>query len=154
MKITFKIQESLQQIIDEITNPSEHWETVVFDDGTIGLKDPSFYNHAVCKIDSGVVEIITAWSGFIYRIYETDGETYCQYEGAYRALLMQNLLPTITPLFTGYERVESSLKLIPILNEYIDIQGDFADWRKKHKSLQTHPHPNCIYKWVEQESID
>lgn len=159
MTINFKISESLEQIIEQISNdlPGK-WESANQDNGQIWLVDENFSSWAECTIwpsNSGL-SIVTAWSQFEYEITPLQDEDGCnvKYVGAYRALLEQNLLPHMTPEFTGYEEVFSSLKPIVLLKEYIELQDDFAMWRKSKKALNTHPHPLAISEYLKQRFID
>ena len=40
---------------------------------------------------------LEAWSNYTYRLFVLGDNVWCEYNGAYRGLLEQNLLPTITP---------------------------------------------------------
>ena len=68
MRIQFEIRERLSDIVDEILH-SEKWLTVVKEE----------------------------WSSYTYRLFAKGSNVWCEYNGAYRGLLEQNLLPTITP---------------------------------------------------------
>lgn len=101
MRIQFKIKEKLTDIIDEILH-SDRWIAEVKEDACglkrISIKDPFYDSKAVIDIWEQEIHILTAWSGYTYRIYPKDGAIWCEYIGAYRGLLEQKLLPGITPL--------------------------------------------------------
>ena len=46
--------------------------------------------------DSREVTIKTAWSRYTYRLFVLGDCVWCEYNGAYRGLLEQKLLPSIT----------------------------------------------------------
>ncbi len=100
MKIQFKIKERIIEIVDEILH-SENWISVVKTDiggrKLVEIKDSVYDSAASAEINFDEILIRTAWSHFHYRIYTKNGETWCQYEGAYKGLLQQRLLPILTP---------------------------------------------------------
>ena len=52
---------------------------------------------ATVEIYAREITIKTAWSNYTYRLFVLGDNVWCEYNGAYRGLLEQNLLPTITP---------------------------------------------------------
>jgi len=105
------------------------------------------------------INIHTAFSGYEYIIYNPvlyssaqadlfGKQTYCTYEGAFRGLLAQNLLPFITPEFTGEEEVKSSFKWCS-LKEYCELQSKFAKFREENDaSAPYHAFPKAIFEWL------
>lgn len=149
MKISFKIFESIEQIIEQITNDwPTVWKSQSCDDGSFRLVDEKYNSYAICRISAQENEIIirTAWSKYEYIITPTDNGCNVRYTGSYRGLLEQLLLPTMTPEFNGTELVESSLQTTQ-LEKYIYLQDDFSQFRKSHKALHTHIHPKCILNY-------
>lgn len=100
MKIQFEIKEKLSDIISEILH-SGKWQTLVKekkpDLTRVTIKDPYFNSEATVDIWGSELHITTAMSNYTYRIYPKEDVVWCEYIGAYRGLLEQNLLPSITP---------------------------------------------------------
>ncbi len=100
MRIQFEIKEKLSEIVDEILN-SERWTTVVKEDisgrKSVVIRDRSYDSEASIEIYAREINIKTAWSSYTYRIFVTGDNVWCEYNGAYRGLLEQKLLPVITP---------------------------------------------------------
>lgn len=114
MKIQFEIKEKLPEIIDEIMH-SDKWQTKVLEKmhglERVTIKDPNFDSEACIEIWEREIHIRTAWSNYTYRIFARGNSVWCEYIGAYRGLLEQKLLPTITSKMNilDSEVVESSL---------------------------------------------
>ena len=100
MRIHFEIREKLPEIIEEILN-CERWTTLVKEDISgrklVVIRDPSYNSEATVEIYAREITIKTAWSNYTYRLFVLGDNVWCEYNGAYRGLLEQNLLPTITP---------------------------------------------------------
>ena len=100
MRIQFEIKEKLPDIISEILH-SDKWLTLVRDENhglrRVTIKDPYFDSQACVDIWEHEIHVTTAWSNYTYRIYQKGNSVWCEYIGAYRGLLEQNLLPTMTP---------------------------------------------------------
>ena len=114
MKIQFEIKEKMPEIIEEIMH-SDKWQTNVFEKmqglKRVKIKDPQFDSEACIEIWDREIHIRTAWSNYTYRIFVRGDSVWCEYIGAYRGLLEQKLLPTLTPKLNilDSEVVESSL---------------------------------------------
>ncbi len=100
MRIQFEIRETLPEIIDEVLH-SDKWLTLVKEEKhglkRVVIKDPYFDSEASIDIWEEEVHVTTAWSNYTYRIYLRGKTVWCEYIGAYRGLLEQNLLPSLTP---------------------------------------------------------
>ena len=100
MRIQFEIKENLSEIVDEILN-SEKWIAVVKEDISgrklVAIRDQNFDSEASVEIYAREITIKTAWSNYTYRLFVMGDNIWCEYNGAYRGLLEQKLLPTITP---------------------------------------------------------
>ena len=100
MRIQFEIKEKLPDIISERLH-SDKWLTLVRDENhglrRVTIKDPYFDSEACVDIWEHEIHVTTAWSNYTYRIYQKGNSVWCEYIGAYRGLLEQNLLPTMTP---------------------------------------------------------
>ena len=100
MRIHFEIREKLPEIIEEILN-CERWITSVKEDISgrklVVIRDPSYASEATIEIYAREITIKTAWSNYTYRLFVLGNNVWCEYNGAYRGLLEQNLLPSITP---------------------------------------------------------
>lgn len=100
MRIQFEIRENLPEIIEEIMN-SPKWQTSVKEEisgrTTVVIRDQAYDSEATVEIYAKEIDIRTAWSKYYYRIFIINDVVWCEYNGAYRGLLEQILLPTITP---------------------------------------------------------
>lgn len=100
MRIHFEIKEKLPEIIEELLH-SEKWLTFVKEDISgrklVVIRDPSYASEAIVEIYAREITIKTAWSNYSYRLFVLGNNVWCEYNGAYRGLLEQNLLPSITP---------------------------------------------------------
>lgn len=100
MRIQFEIKENLSEIVNEIL-ACERWATIIKEDilgrRLVIIRDQSYGSEALIEIYAREVTIKTAWSKYIYRLYIIGDNVWCEYTGAYRGLLEQQLLPTITP---------------------------------------------------------
>lgn len=114
MRIQFEIKEKLPEIVEEILN-SPRWVTDVKEkiDGRtiVTIRDQEYGSEATIEIYEKEIDIQTAWSKYTYRIFAIQDDIWCEYNGAYRGLLEQVLLPTITPKesLLDSEVIESSL---------------------------------------------
>lgn len=100
MRIQFEIKENLSEIINEILN-SERWVTIVKEDISgrklVVIRDQNYDSEATVEIYAREINIKTAWSSYTYRLFVMGDRVWCEYNGAYRGLLEQKLLPTVTP---------------------------------------------------------
>lgn len=100
MRIQFEIKENLSEIINEILN-SERWVTIVKEDISgrklVVIRDQNYDSEATVEIYAREISIKTAWSSYTYRLFVMGDRVWCEYNGAYRGLLEQKLLPTVTP---------------------------------------------------------
>lgn len=114
MKIQFEIKETLPEIIAEIMN-SDKWQTKILENKygleRVTIKDPNYESEAHIEIWQHEIHIRTAWSDYTYRISRHGNSVWCEYIGAYRGLLEQKLLPSLTPKMNILDSivVESSL---------------------------------------------
>lgn len=114
MRIQFEIREKLPEIVEEILH-SDKWLTRVKEKTSglirVTIKDPYYDSEAFVEIWEHEIHLTTAWSNYSYRIYRQGNVVWCEYIGAYRGLLEQNLLPTLTPKdnFLDAEVLSSSL---------------------------------------------
>lgn len=101
MRILFKIKEDLSDIVDEILH-SEKWISMVKTDQEgrkyVEIKDPIFHSAATIEIGPDGILIHTALSKYSYRVFKKDEHIWCEYIGAYRGLLQQQLLPRFSPM--------------------------------------------------------
>lgn len=100
MKIQFEVKEMLADIANEVLH-SDKWITVVKEEipgrKLVVIRDPKFDSEATVEIYDKELSIKTAWSSYTYRLFVLNDAVWCEYNGAYRGLLEQKLLPTITP---------------------------------------------------------
>ena len=100
MRIQFEIKENLQEIKDEILHSSKWLSSIMEEDHgmtLVTIADYTYGSEAEVRIWSEEIHITTAWSNFNDRIFQRGGAVWCEYVGAYRGLLEQDLLPTLTP---------------------------------------------------------
>ena len=175
MKIEFKISENFFQIIAQLesgeikgfpvveifdhkelskkTNISRMWEIV----------DENYNSSAIVRLfQNERIDICTAFSSYDYNLYNPacyssaqvslfGNSAYCTYEGAFRGLLEQKLLPYITPEFNGDEEVKSSLKWCT-LAEYCEIQKKFFEFREQNDAnTPYHTFPRAIFEWLKNK---
>ncbi len=153
MRIQFEIKEKLPEIIEEIMH-SSRWDTFVKEkiDGrtTVIIRDKEYDSEATIEIYEKELDIKTAWSQYTYRIFITQNIVWCEYNGAYRGLLEQALLPTITPKesLLDTEVLESSLygKMHKKLRDYAKDNVRLKRM-KNEKKENTAPfdHPKRVY---------
>ncbi len=100
MRIQFEIKEKWSDIVEEILH-SDKWQTIEKDMTNVlrrvVLRDIYYDSEASVDIWESEIHITTAWSNYSYRIFIRDNAVWCEYIGAYRGLLEQNLLPKLTP---------------------------------------------------------
>lgn len=96
MRIQFEIKEKLPELIEEILH-SDKWQTSVKEEisgrTTVVIRDQAYGSEATIEIYAQSIEIKTAWSKYFYRIFVANDLVWCEYNGAYRGLLEQVLLP-------------------------------------------------------------
>lgn len=165
MRIQFEIMEKLPDVISEILH-SDKWLTLV-KEGKHGprrviIKDPYFDSEASIDIWEHEVHISTAWSNYTYRIYQKGNSVWCEYIGAYRGLLEQNLLPTMTPKenILNSEVLNSSLfgDKKETLRNYSSENLKLKNFRRDNYTAEfqvTSPldHPKVVYDEFIKEGI-
>ncbi|MEG1564091.1 MAG: hypothetical protein RR365_10255 [Bacteroides sp.] len=157
MRIQFEIKEQLPAIIEELRH-SEKWQTFVKEeiDGrtTLVIRDQAFGSEAIIEIYAREIDIKTAWSKYSYHIFVTNDVVWCEYVGAYRGLLEQVLLPTITPKESLLESdvTESSLygKEHRKLRQYAEDNLKLKQFRRenfneKQNGTAVFDHPKRVY---------
>lgn len=157
MRIQFEIKEQLPEIIEEIMH-SEKWVTSVKEEingrTTVVIRDQAYGSEAVIEIYAKEIEIKTAWSKFFYRIFIVNNIVWCEYNGAYRGLLEQVLLPNITPKegLLESEVTESSLygSEHKKLREYAEDNMRLKQFRRENFKEGTNgtapfDHPRRVY---------
>ena len=166
MRIQFEIREKLSEIIDEILN-CERWTTVVKEDisgrKVVVIRDQSYDSEAPIEIYAREVCIRTAWSSYKYRIFVMGDNVWCEYNGAYRGLLEQRLLPTITPKesLLDYEVLDSSLygSERKKLREYAEDNVKLKQFRRENfkedrTGVAPFDHPKKVYdEFIKEDYI-
>lgn len=166
MRIAFEIKERLTDIVEEIMHSSK-WQVTVKEAisgrTTVVISDPGYGSSATIEIYEKSVDIRTAWSGYKYRIFQTNGQVWCEYEGAYRGLLEQVLLPTLTPKESLLKSnvTESSLygQEQKTLREYAEDNLKLKQFRRQHFGEQengtaTFDHPRRVYdEFIKEDFI-
>lgn len=166
MRIQFEIKENLPEIINEILN-SEKWITSIKEDISgrklVVIRDQSFGSEATVEIYSREVTIKTAWSKYSYRIFTMGDNTWCEYVGAYRGLLEQNLLPSITPKesLLDSEVLDSSLygHKRKKLREYAEDNLKLKKFRRENfnegnNGTATFDHPKKVFdEFIKEDYI-
>lgn len=157
MRIQFEIKENLSEIINEILN-SERWITVVKEDisgrKSVVIRDQNFDSEASVEIYDREISIKTAWSSYTYRLFVLGNNVWCEYNGAYRGLLEQKLLPTITPKesLLNSEVLDSSLygNEKRKLREYAEDNVKLKKFRRENfnenrSGVAPFDHPKKVY---------
>lgn len=166
MRIQFEIKEKLSEIIDEILN-SEKWTTVVKEDisgrKSVVIRDHSYDSEASIEIYAREIDIKTAWSSYRYRIFVAGDNVWCEYNGAYRGLLEQRLLPTITPKesLLDSEVLDSSLygHERRKLREYAEDNAKLKQFRRENfkedrVGVASFDHPKRVYdEFIKEDYI-
>ena len=166
MRIQFEIKENLPEIIEEIIH-SDKWQTSVKEElsgrTTVVIRDQAYGSEATIEIYATSIEIKTAWSKYSYRIFVTNDIVWCEYNGAYRGLLEQVLLPTITPKesLLNSDVTESSLygNDPKKLREYAEDNLKLKQFRRENFNEQkngTAPfdHPKRVYdEFIKEDYI-
>lgn len=166
MRILFKIKENLSEIVDEILH-SEKWISIVKKDQKgrkyVEIKDPIFSSVAVAEIGPESILIHTAWSKYSYRIFQKDGSIWCEYVGAYRGLLQQQLLPKFSPTenLLDVDVFESTLygKETRKLRDYANDNLMLKEFRRRHfledrNGTARFDHPQRVYdEFIKEDYI-
>lgn len=166
MRIQFEIKEKLPEIIEEILH-SDKWITEVKERitgrVTYALRDASFDSEAVAEVFEREIILKTAWSKYTYRIFVLGENVWCEYSGAYRGLLEQKLLPSITPKesLLDSDVVDSSLfgKEQVKLRDYAEENLKLKNFRRQNfaeSSNGTAPydHPKRVYdEFIKEDFI-
>ena len=166
MRIQFEIKEHLSEIINEILN-SEKWVTAVKEDFSgrklVVIRDQNYSLEATIEIFTSEIIIKTAWSSYSYRLFMMGNRVWCEYNGAYRGLLKQKLLPTITPKesLLDSEVLDSSLYggEKRKLREYAEDNVKLKKFRRENfnenrSGLATFDHPKKVYdEFIKEDYI-
>ena len=140
MRIQFEIKEKLPELIEEILH-SDKWQTSVKEEIS-------------GRTTAQSIEIKTAWSKYFYRIFVANDLVWCEYNGAYRGLLEQVLLLTITPKesLLDSDVTESSLygREHKKLREYAEDNLKLKQFRRENFNEQRNgtaafDHPKRVY---------
>lgn len=150
--------ESFDEILKDIATSNELWdssrEEISYTESKYTLMDKDFFSFAKCfvineKFASSVQTIVitTAWSEFSYKITTCADGVFVTYEGAYRGLLSQNLLPKLTPVDLMSAKVKSSLNNYDTLSEYVVVQEKLHSFKKEEGfQVNVHVHPRCVHE--------
>lgn len=157
MKIQFEIKEKLPDVISEIKH-SDKWQTKVKEKmhglERITIKDPNYDSEACIEIWEHEIHIRTAWSNYTYRIFARGNSVWCEYIGAYRGLLEQALLPTLTPKINILDSIvmESSLtgdkqeSLRTYSFENLKLKNFRRDnFKEEYNITSIQDHPKVVY---------
>ena len=138
--------------------PHKKWLTLVYEEKhglkRVVIKDPYFDSEASVDIWESEIHITTAWSNYTYRIYKKGDSVWCEYIGAYRGLLEQNLLPTLTPKenILDSEVLNSSLfgERKEVLRNYSRENLKLKNFRRDNFSgenllMSPQDHPKVVY---------
>lgn len=166
MRIQFEIKENLSDIIREILD-SERWITIVKEDisgrKSVVIRDRNYDSEAAIEIYEREVDIKTAWSRYCYRLFVIGDSVWCEYNGAYRGLLEQQLLPTITPKesLLDSEVLDSSLygHERKKLREYAEDNMKLKQFRRENfnenrSGVAPFDHPKKVYdEFIKEDYI-
>ncbi len=166
MRIQFEIKENLSEIVHEILN-SERWVTVVKEDLSgrklVVIRDRNYDSEASVEIYTSEIAIKTAWSSYTYRLFMMGNNVWCEYNGAYRGLLEQKLLPSITPKesLLDSEVLDSSLygSERRKLREYAEDNVKLKKFRRENfnedrSGIAPFDHPRRVYdEFIKEDYI-
>lgn len=166
MRIQFEIREKLPDIIEEILH-SNKWITEVLEElagrKTYIIKDLDYNSEASIEVYEREILIKTAWSKYIYRIYLLDDVVWCEYTGAYRGLLEQNLLPSMTPKDRLLESQVTNSSLLgngqKKLREYAEENLKLKNFRRQNfkedqSGTAEYDHPKRVYdEFIKEDYI-
>jgi hypothetical protein len=147
-KISFKVQGSWKEITEKFLTHELSTELVGdLKDGHLGIQDESFDSYAKVEFyQDRSIAVTTAWSGFKYWFYkdEYSDTTVVEYDGAYRALFEQCLMPQFEAIWEG-ATVRSSLDHHDLtIEEYVALQDRLYDFRHQYGTIETHRRPRCF----------
>jgi hypothetical protein len=111
MTITFKIEETVAQLIEQMKAEVMAYDFIITSrPGVFGLSDKDFDSVAYLEVmPDDSIQIETAWSGFKYYIITLpEGGSKVIYDGAYKGLMEQCLFPRMTTVFTSIDTVKTS----------------------------------------------
>lgn len=166
MRIQFEIKENLSEIVNEILN-SERWVTVVKEDLSgrklVVIRDQNYDSEASVEIYTNEITIKTAWSSYTYRLFVLGNSVWCEYNGAYRGLLEQKLLPSISPKesLLDSEVLDSSLygHEKKKLREYAEDNVKLKKFRRENfnenrSGVAAFDHPKKVYdEFIKEDYI-
>lgn len=157
MRIQFEIKEKLPEIIEEILH-SDKWMSLEKENLSgrklVVIRDQAYASEATVEIYARELTIKTAWSSYTYRLFILGDNVWCEYNGAYRGLLEQNLLPSITPKesLLNSEVLDSSLygREKKKLREYAEDNLKLKQFRRVNFDEQRNgtaafDHPRKVY---------
>lgn len=166
MRIQFEVKEKLADIVNEVLH-SKKWITILKEDipgkRLAVIRDPNYNSEATVEIYTKELSIKTAWSRYTYRLFVVDNAVWCEYNGAYRGLLEQQLLPTITPKesLLDSEVLDSSLygHERHSLREYAEDNVKLKKFRRENFNedrvgLAPFDHPKRVYdEFIKEDYI-
>ncbi|MCD7915673.1 MAG: hypothetical protein LUG96_10795 [Tannerellaceae bacterium] len=166
MRIQFEIKERLPEIITEILT-SNKWQSTVNEEQCglkrVVIKDLMYDSKATIEIWENEIHIKIAWSNYTYRIFNQAHSVWCEYIGAYRGLLEQKLLPTLTPVKNILDTnvLDSSIlgNKKEMLRNYSFVnlkvkQSRNEIYSKEHsKTFHKDDHPTIVYDEFIKEGI-
>lgn len=100
MKILFEIKEKIPEIVHELLH-SDKWTALIKEktesQTKLLISNRNMDMEYPVEIYNNELRITTRWPHYIYRIYNSGENTWCEYNGSYHSLLKQKMLPRITP---------------------------------------------------------
>ncbi len=162
MNISFFVEESFEQIFNQIRQDNNIWKSVREEDGydvIYWLFDTDYpdcrakvtvWNEAQ-STTTRAMSIQTAWSNYGYEIGTWGDPETCMvsYTGAYRGLLEQVLLPRLTPIDLLKSHVASSLGDWMRLEDYAVMQDKLHKFKQENELTHAaHVHPRCVYRFL------
>lgn len=166
MRMQFEIKEKLWDIAAEILH-SDKWFSIVKEDipgrKLVVIRDRYYDSEATIEIYANEINIKTAWSNYTYRLFASGDSVWCEYSGAYRGLLEQNLLPTITPKesLLDSEVLDSSLygNERKKLRQYAEDNVKLKQFRRENfnenrSGIAPFDHPKKVYdEFIKEDYI-
>jgi len=148
-KISFRVKGSWEETTQKFLQHELASELVGdLKDGRMSIVDEDFDSSAIVEFyEDRSIHVTTAWSGFKYYFYKdqhSSESTILEYDGAYRALFEQCLMPQFEAIWEG-ATVKSSLDHHYLsIEEYVALQDRLYDFRHQYGTIETHRRPRCF----------
>ncbi len=122
MKILFEIKENIETILQDCKN-EKYWDLFPTNEG-FNLMDKYFDSWTDVHESKNELKFTTAFSQHKYTVTAIGKNTWCLYEGPFRGLLQQALMPKLTPKYNLENTlIVSSTHGVITLGNYLKERG-------------------------------